>query len=378
MGTPVPDRHAAVGVRTALAVLLACVFVLCAVGVSYSADIPIATIPVGDGPSAVAVDVVTNAVFVTDYNDDAVTVIDGVSDTVTATVPMPPTATQTFPIAVVTDPTRGLAYVADFWQGQVVQISEPGYSVTASMPGAGSHGEAPRALAIDPASTPPKLYVANYGSDSVTVLNALTMARIAEIPVGDAPRAIAIFTSAGRRRVFVGNRYTNNVTIIDGDTGSVVGTVTLDGPPKAIAVNGAGGKAYVTVPATDRVFVIGTTDTVVATITVGDNPVGIDFRSSQYGLVACYAGREADVIDANTDSVVATVPTGPGPFNVTAAPLDAKWYVTNKLGSTVNVVSSGYGVTTVAVGAAPYQVAVNELLAPREAYCSNFTSDTVT
>lgn len=371
-------RTAAVTARALVVVLLATGLVLGGLGVSYSADIPIATVSVGQGPSAVAVNTVSNNVYVTNYQNDSVSVIDGVSHSVVASVSMPPTYSAGFPIAVVTDPTRGLAYVANFWEGTVVSIAEPSFNVTATMSDPQPHGGYPRALALDPASSPPKLYVANYGLDTVTVLNALTMARIAEIPTGDTPRAMAIFTSAGRRRVFVGNRYSNDITIIDGDTDSVVGTVALDGPPKAIAVNSTGGKAYVTVPSTDKVVVIGTADTVVATIAVGNEPIGLDFRSAQYGMVACYSGNEVDVIDTISDTVVATAPVGPGPYNVTAAPLDQKWYVTDRLGSTVNVVSSAYAVTTVTVGGIPHQVAVNELLAPREAYCSNFASATVT
>ncbi|MBA4370975.1 MAG: hypothetical protein C0418_05280 [Coriobacteriaceae bacterium] len=380
MDRPSTGSSSATAWRIAAVAAFVCAAVLFPLAVSYSADIPIATVAVGNTPAAIAVNPLTHRVFVCNYFGDSVSVIDGVSDAVTATVAMPTTgAAAALPIAAISAPTLGLTYIANWQSHKVVYLAEPAYNATVVVTVPFLNGGNPRALAVDPASTPPKLYVANYHTNNVSVLNAVTGALITEVPVGGSPRALGIYSSGGSTRIFVGNRATNNVSVIDGATDSVIATLALDGPPKTIAVHAGNGKAYVTVPASDHVFVIGAADTIVATITVGDNPVGIAVRPDlDVAMVADYLSNRVTVIDTVLDSVTATRAVGPGPFSVTPAPLDNKWYVTNKLGSTVNVLDGTYNVTTVAVGTEPFAVAVDESLSPREAYCTNYASDTVT
>ena len=86
--------------RPAAVMALACGLLLASLAVSWSSDVPIATVGVGRNPSAIAVDPVTHAVFVTNYWGESVSVIDGSSDTVTATVPMPSGISSAIPNAI--------------------------------------------------------------------------------------------------------------------------------------------------------------------------------------------------------------------------------------------------------------------------------------
>jgi YVTN family beta-propeller protein len=79
-----------------------------------------ATIAVGNGPGAVAVDPATGTVYVTNSNDDTVSVIDAATSTVTATVPLP---TGSYPEGVAVDPATHTAYVANDGNDTVSVIS---------------------------------------------------------------------------------------------------------------------------------------------------------------------------------------------------------------------------------------------------------------
>jgi YVTN family beta-propeller protein len=75
-----------------------------------------------------------------------------------------------------------------------------------------------------PAGTNDRVWCVNPDNDSVTVFDAVTRARIAEINVGTAPRALAI---APDGRVWVSNVESSTVSIINPSTLTVVQTLTL-------------------------------------------------------------------------------------------------------------------------------------------------------
>lgn len=369
------------GVKAAFAAASVTCTLLLAVG-ALAADVPIATVPVGRAPSAVAVDTVRDRVWVANFYGDSVTVIDSVTDTAVATVAMPlGTSAGAVPNAIVIDPlaTPPKAYIAN-WQSHIVSfVNADTFSAIATITVPTSKLGNPRALALDPSSTPPKLYVANYARNVVSVLNASSGALIAEIPVGVQPRALGIFVSGTRSRVYVANRGSANVSVIDGAANSVVATLATGAGPKAIAVDPDSGRVYVTSPTSDTVTVIDQTDAVAATIAVGDNPVGVGVDTvGGRVFVANYLSNNVSVIDTATDSVVATVSAGPSPLAVSFDRGDRKAFVANYGGSTVTIIDRNLAVTTCTVGTQPYAIASNETLVPHKAYCANWGSDNVT
>ncbi len=76
----------------------------------FSADVPIATIPVGEAPQAVGVNPISHRVYVANYYGDSVSIIDGNTDSVVATAP---TGYFSIPVAVLPNPfaTPARAYV---------------------------------------------------------------------------------------------------------------------------------------------------------------------------------------------------------------------------------------------------------------------------
>lgn len=76
-------------------------------------------------------------------------------------------------------------------------------------------GSSPRAVAINPATN--KIYVANYASNSVTVIDGATNATTT-VAAGYIPSAVAV--NPGSNKIYVVNEYGSNVTVIDGAAGT--------------------------------------------------------------------------------------------------------------------------------------------------------------
>jgi YVTN family beta-propeller protein len=87
------------------------------------------------------------------------------------------------------------------------------------------------------------LYTANYGENSVSVIDTKTGRVTAAIPVGDRPKAIAF--DEKRNRVYVANTGGGSVTVIDAGNNLVVATLPAGKHPYALAVAPGSGRLYV-------------------------------------------------------------------------------------------------------------------------------------
>ena len=106
-------------------------------------------------------------------------------------------------------------------------------------------GQIPCAVAVDAVAK--RVYVANYGSDSVTVIDAASDAAsekvIATVQVGNHPQAVAV--DSGAHRAYVANTRDDSVSVIDGTLNRVIATVKTGKAPYAIAVDREMHRAYV-------------------------------------------------------------------------------------------------------------------------------------
>jgi DNA-binding beta-propeller fold protein YncE len=114
---------------------------------------PVATLAVGPGPQAVAVDPRTNRVYVTEETgvdgDAAVAVIDGATRRILTTVPIGPYARYfDNPHGLAVDPATHVVYASNPVQGVVYAIDGTTGAVLRSI----TIGDAPAALAVDPDS----------------------------------------------------------------------------------------------------------------------------------------------------------------------------------------------------------------------------------
>lgn len=96
------------------------------------------------------------------------------------------------------------------------------------------------------AGADPRLWVVNPDNDSVSVFDAITRIRLAEIPVGTAPRTLAL---SGNGTVWVANKASASISVIDTATLAVSRTIALPRGSQPYGIVAGGGSAYVVLEA---------------------------------------------------------------------------------------------------------------------------------
>jgi YVTN family beta-propeller protein len=170
-------------------------------------------------------------------------------------------------------------------------------------------GAHPFGVAVDPARD--LVFVANTGSDNVSVISDLTDQPVASIGVGVAPAGIAYAGAIGA--MFVANSGSNNISIIDDATMSVVGNVNVGMGPVGVAVDALDGRVYVANNASSSVSVIAESNrTVVATLPAGSTPRGVAWDSGDDRIFVSNQGsNNVTVINAAAGTELAAVPAIP-------------------------------------------------------------------
>src|SRR5438128_1164506 len=134
---------------------------ICAtVSLTTHAQTVTATIATGQVPYRVAVNPVTNKIYVTNYNNNNVTVIDGATNNTTDV------AAGTNPIPVAVNPNTNKVYVANVAGNNTSTVTVIDGATNNTTDAAA--GGAPSAVAVNPNTN--KIYVANVGSNNVTVI----------------------------------------------------------------------------------------------------------------------------------------------------------------------------------------------------------------
>jgi YVTN family beta-propeller protein len=202
-----------------------------------------------------------------------------------------------------------------------------------------------------------RVYVANSGSNNVSVISTASDTVTTTIAVGTAPRGVAV-TPDGKT-VYVTNSGSGTVSAISTATNTVIGTpIAVGSAPFGVAVIPDGHKVYVTNGAAGTVSVIATaTNTVVGSpITVGTDPVGVAVAPDGTKVyVANFGSSNVSVIATASNTVAATIPVGTDPFGVAATWDGTKVYVANLGSNTVSVIETASNTValSVPVGTAP-------------------------
>ncbi len=293
-----------------------------------------ATIAVGSGPDAVAVDSSNHNVYVANGNGDSVSVIDesGEANTgkVTATISVPG-----YPNGIAVDPVNHNVYISSA-SDSVSVIDESGDSGsgqvvdTIGIPPTGGPNPVPDAVAVDP--TTHNVYVADGNADTVSMIDES----------GDA------------------------------NTGKVTATIGVGSVPNALAVDPSNQDVYVTNSQDFTVSVIQAADnTVTATLGQGtrrseeDDGVAVDptshnvYVTDKYkeGEDAPIPGRTLSVIDESghtgSGTVIANISVGSEPVGVAVDPSNDNVYTANENSGTVSVVMVAGGITAVTLKGIP-------------------------
>jgi YVTN family beta-propeller protein len=236
-------------------------------------------------------------------------------------------------------------------------------------------GKDPYDISVNPSTN--TVYVANSGSNTVSVIDGKTNNVTTNIPVGTYPNDLSVNPSTNT--IYVANRDDNTISVIDGKTNNVTANITVGERPWAVSVNPSTNMAYVANFYGDTVSVIdGKTNNVTANITVGKSPSDLSINpSTNIAYVSNYDNNTVSVIDGKTNHIIATIKVGTKPSAVSVNPSTNTVYVANQDDNTVSVIDGKTNNVTanITVGKRPNDLSVNR--STNTVYVANQDDNTV-
>jgi YVTN family beta-propeller protein len=158
------------------------------------------------------------------------------------------------------------------------------------------------------------VWVANSLDGTVSRIDPQTNREVQAIPVGVTPTALAVVGGA----VWVTSAEERSVTRIDVVRGRVVDRIATDALGRGIAVGG--GSVWVTDESSRSVVRIDARrGSVVETVSVGNGPTGVAFGDGSVWVANSLDGTVSR-IDPGTNRVTAVIPVGEGPDGIAVGP----------------------------------------------------------
>jgi YVTN family beta-propeller protein len=189
-----------------------------------------------------------------------------------------------------------------------------------------------------------RIYVTNQLDNTASVIDGDTHKIVATVRVGVSPAQMAV--SPDRKSVYVANTGSDTVSVLNTVDNSVARTIALPrrSRPTDAALSPSGRYLYTADGGANRVSVLDTRfRRVVTSVRVGTQPLGVAVAPDGKTVYSANSGSgDVSVIDARTNRVVRAIPTGRFPSGVAVTPDGASLYVTNEL-SGVTVINAGNG-----------------------------------
>ena len=220
----------------------------------------------------------------------------------------------------------GSVWVANFGSDTLSRINTTSNTVQATR----GVGDGPQGLAFGASS----VWVANSLADTVTRFNPNNNSVTATIAVGDDPRSVAFDGT----NVWVTNFAGNSVSKISPATNTVTATVAVGEKPQGVTFGA--GSIWVANSENDYVSRIAiATNQVTATISVGDSPQGVSFDGTSV-WVANFGSDNLSKITPASNSVTATVPVGIDPIFIASGTGTIGTWVPSSVGGKVTKLNS--------------------------------------
>jgi YVTN family beta-propeller protein len=197
-------------------------------------------------------------------------------------------------------------------------------------------GDDPRGVAIE--SRGYYAYVANYAADTVSEIYIPSFTVTDTINVGDGPWGVAaIYDEADATpKIYVANYLGDSISVITNDGVETISSV--GNGPVGLSLTPDGAYLYVALKEDDAVAIIRTSDnTLLNTISTGDGPWGVAVGSDgAYAYITNSLDDTVTVIDAGSQSFLESYNVGGQPMGV-ACPKNGDFaYVVNQTGNSIS------------------------------------------
>ena len=227
-------------------------------------------------------------------------------------------------------------------------------------------GNRPVVIGINPLRD--KVYVSNFNSANISVISTATDTKIKDISVGDNPSDIAI--DEYKNRVYVLNQGSDSISIIENDT-KIGKDIPLENEPYAIGIvrnNSFKNTLYVTHAFSNNVSIIsGENYTKISNdISVGDFPAAIDvdeFANRDLIYVANSGSDDITIIDGTNNTKINDFSVGDNPMDVKVVRPDlftSKILIANAGSNNISVIDENGLVEYIPVGKSPVAIGFNQ------------------
>lgn len=306
-----------------------------------------ASIPVGNQPSGIAVNSITNRIYVTNGFSNAVSVIDGITNQVVADIPV-----GRFPDGITVDPTVDRIYVANAASNSTSVIDGITNKVVSEI----ALNSIPWAIVDDP-KTPTVYVLTDKHIFSIADPNpkAKILANFSKV---DKRYGLDIYHNEPPENTiifFMTNYASNTVRIFAFPyTEKDASLVRIGSYPFGIAFNPKTDKVYVTIPEQDRVLVINR-----STAQINDSikldfgphrPHGISIdKDNNIIYVANSHSNTISTINGTIDKIMSSIRAPITPHGIALNPTTKLLYVSQTDSNTVSVINTTTGRPAVAV-----------------------------
>ncbi len=258
------------------------------------------------------------------------------------------------------------AYVADQGSNSVsvinLTLSPPVVSATIPV------GAQPDAAALSPDGS--QLFVANFKDGTLSIIDTATNTVSHTVTVGSKPTGVLEVGGS----VYVANLLSGTISVVDPSSGSVTGTISLPGAgsptgpaPSGLAASANGRTLYANDARNGRTYVIDLTQTppaVTGSVADGSFPAYLSVAGSM-GYVASPGSNSISVVDLSQSppALTGSVTVGTRPYGVVAAPSLGEVFAANSGSNDLSVIDTssapGTAVSTAAVGSTPDAIALS-------------------
>lgn len=303
---------------------------------------PVLTVPVPgmERPSAVAINPLTERVYITSRDTDQLLVLDGATQALLAAIPV---GEEPFGVAV--NPATNRVYVAGFGDGRLSVIDGAANQVITEL----ALGPRLSYVGVDTATN--RIYVTSHGLPGVFVIDGADNSVLA-VATAEMAAPFGLAVNEALERVYVGDRDRQLILTLDGAGNLVPGQSIQPQPagavPFAMGFNPNTGRLYVMLAVggvVNRVQIYQATLgglTLLQTALVGqggpDGGGGVAInRGNNRVYVTNSASNTVTIIDGITSQVLNTAPVGVDPFGIAANAVDGLVYVANRSSSTLSL-----------------------------------------